>query len=204
MRTAESLWYPKPTRLLEEQLTATDEEDITERILEPGVEAEEPHACRDQERLHWKTRKLVQLDRAALPQERSPRVCAPPVGNRGPARTSSHTGRWVTWQNPCFCSDLPSAPPGLQRHLQGPATGHLIGETGRGLVPATTAQAVSPWEASLFCRSQWVTAQGRHQQAQQDPQSEPRAEGRSLPKQTCDIWKSLITQMSRHKERNHG
>ena len=36
------------------------------------------------------------------------------------------------------------------------------------------------------------------------PPSEPRAEGRSLPKQTCDIRKSLITQVSRHKERNHG
>lgn len=74
------------------------------------------------------------------------------------------------------------------------------GDRGRGLVPAPTAQAVSPWEASLLCRTEWITAQGRHQQAQQHPQSEPRAEGRSLPTQTCDIWKSLTTQMSRHRK----
>ncbi|CAI9171939.1 unnamed protein product [Rangifer tarandus platyrhynchus] len=96
------------TSLLEEQLTATDEEDIAERILEPGVEAEEPHTLRDQDRLHWKARKVVQLDRAALPQERSPQVCAPPAGNRGPARTSSHTGRWVTCRTPV---SVPTSPP---------------------------------------------------------------------------------------------
>ena len=64
----------------EEQLTATDEDDIAERILEPGVEDEEPHARRDQDRLHWKAGKVVQLDRAALPQRE-------PGAQQGPAAT---------------------------------------------------------------------------------------------------------------------
>ena len=91
----------------EEQLTATDEEDIAERILEPGVEAEEPHARRDQDRLHWKARKVVQLDRATLPQQE-------PGAQQGPAATREGGSPGRT---PVSVPTSPPHPPGLQRHL---------------------------------------------------------------------------------------
>lgn len=80
--------------------------------------------------------------------ERSPQVCAPPAGKQRPGKGGSPGG------NPCFGSDLPTPRPGLQRHLQGSATGNLIEQTGgEGSRPSLLKQS-SPWEASLFYRTE--------------------------------------------------
>ena len=87
--------------------------------------------------------------------ERSPQVCVPPAGKQRPGKGGS-PGR-----NPCFCSDLPTPRPGLQRHLQGSATGNLIEQTGgEGLRPSLLKQS-SPWEASLFYRTEQAVCSGQ-------------------------------------------
>ena len=106
-----------------------------------------------------------------------------PSGNPGPSKDQQPHGKLGHLAEPPFLFRPPLRTPGLQRHLllkQYPLGGLASLQNSVGNCPGTSATGTAR------------------------PPSEPRAEGRSLPKQTCDIWKSLTTQVSRHKERNHG